>query len=759
METETLIHQIAFIGDYLPRECGIATFTHDLCESVADACPGTHCIVGAVSDHKGVYAYPPRVRFEFYERDLDSYRRAADFLNINNVDILCVQHEFGIYGGPAGSHLLALLRDAQMPVVTTLHTILRDPTPEYRQAMTELARRSARLVVMARKGVEFLREIYEVPAEKIDLIPHGIPDTPFIDPDFYKDQFGVLGRTVLLTFGLLSPAKGIEYVIDALPEIRKAHPEVVYLVLGATHPNLRASEGENYRLQLERLAEARGVKEHVIFYNRFVSARELNEFISAADIYVAPYLNEAQITSGALSYCFGAGKAVVSTPFWHAQELLEGGRGILVPFRDADAIAGAIGSILGDLKSQLSMRKQAFLLGRDMVWPAVAGRYLESFAKARSGRTGVPRKAFGGQTLARKPYELPPLKLDHLFRMTDGTGMLQHAFFNVPNFEEGYCADDNARAFLLTVLLENVGHEGDTWDIVGAGSTYLAFLRHAFKADTARFRNFMNFQRCWLEETGSEDSQGRAVWAAGTALGRSRNEGHRKLCGVLFERALPTIEQFTSPRSWAYGLLGIHEYFRRFTGDREVTRMREVLTEKLLALWRANQSPDWPWLENIVTYDNGRLVHAMILSGCWMPNPEALDTGLAALRWLIKMQTAQAGHFRPIGCQGFLQRGGAVAQFDQQPIEACAMVGACLEAYRVTKDEFFSRSAQWAFEWFLGRNDLGLPLYDSTTGGCHDALHPDRVNENEGAESTLSFHLALAEMRLSENLIQPCKSP
>ncbi len=760
METELPGNQIAFIGDYLPRQCGIATFTHDLCEAVAAACPEAHCIVGAVNDRREGYAYPPRVRFEFHERDLESYRRAADFLNINNVEVLCVQHEFGIYGGPAGSHLLALLADAEMPVVTTLHTVLRDPSEQQRQVMAELARRSERLVVMTQKAVGFLRDIYGVPAEKIDVIPHGIPDTTFIDPNSRKDQFGVLGRTVLLTFGLLSPSKGIEYVIDALPRIREAHPDVVYLVLGATHPNLRAREGENYRLQLERLVEARGVKENVIFYNRFVSISELNEFIAAADIYVTPYLNEAQITSGTLAYCFGAGKAVVSTPYWHAQELLAEGRGVLVPFRDSGAIAEGVCGLLGDVKKLHSMREQAFRLGREMTWPAVGKRYIETFAKARAGRTGSARRAFGGQTLARKPYDLPPLKLDHLFRMTDATGMLQHAIINVPNFSEGYCIDDVARAFLLTVLLEEIGHDGDAQELAAVSSTYLAFIWHAFRTDTGRFRNFMSFDRRWLEDAGSEDSHARAVWAIATALGRSRNEGHRKLCGLLFERALPALEHFTSPRAWAYGLLAIHEYFRRLTGDREVNRMREVLTEKILSRWRHEHTPEWPWMEHNVTYDNARLAHALILSGCWMPLPEAREAGLAALRWLIQIQTAPEGHFRAIGSNGFHERGrGPAAQFDQQPIEACGMISACLEAFRVTKDPLFSRSAQSAFEWFLGRNDLGLPLYDPVTGGCRDALHQDRVNENQGAESSLSFYLALAEMRLSQHPIQPPQSP
>ena len=759
MANEPLLNRIAFVGGYEPRLCGIATFTHDLCEAVASAFPDSHCLVGAVNDRREGYAYPPRVRFEFYERELDSYRRAADFLNINNAELLCVQHEFGIYGGPAGSHLLALLEDVRMPVVTTLHTILREPNDQQRQAMEGLNRLSDRFVVMAERGAEFLREIYGVAPEKIDVIPHGIPDIPFIDPNFYKDQFGVLGRKVLLTFGLMGPGKGIEHVIEALPRIIETHPDIVYLVLGATHPALVAREGESYRLGLERLAEDRGVKEHVIFYNRFVSLPELKEFIAAADIYITPYLNEAQITSGTLAYCVGAGKAVISTPYWHAQELLAEGRGILVPFRDPPAIAEAVSTFLSDPAQLHHARKNAYMLGREMIWPVVAGRYMESFARARTGRTQLPRKAFGGRTLAKRPYQLPPLKLDHLFRMTDGTGMLQHAIFNVPNFGEGYCTDDNARAFLAAVLFEEVGQAAQAQELSSLASTYLAFLWHAFDPQTARFRNFMGFDRRWLETCGSEDSHARALWAAGTALGRSQNEGHSKLCSLLFERGLPSVEKFTSPRSWAFSLLAIHEYLRRFTGDRQVDRLREILTEKLLDLWRRVHRKDWPWFEESMSYDNARLSHALILSGYWTSNAEALEAGLTSLRWLAEVQTAPGGHFRPIGCNGFYTRGGKPAQFDQQPIEACAMIGACLEAFRATKDEFFSRQAQRAFEWFLGRNDLGTPLYDSSTGGCRDALHRDRVNENQGAESSLSFYLGLAEMILSQNPIQPRQTP
>lgn len=753
MLDSTLPDRIAFLGGYLPRLCGIATFTHDVCEAVATAVPGSLCFTGAVNDRLEGYDYPPRVRFELDQKDLDSYRRAADFLNFNNADVLCVQHEFGIYGGAAGSHLLTLLKEVRMPVVTTLHTVLRDPNAAQRKVMEELVQRSDRLVVMAHKGAEILHETYGVPAAKVDIIAHGIPDIPFIDSSFYKAQFGVEGRMVLLTFGLLGPGKGIENAIEALPEIVQRHPNVVYLILGATHPHLVARDGENYRLGLERLAEARGVKEHVIFHNRFVSLDDLKEFIGATDIYLTPYHNEAQITSGTLAYVFGAGKAVVSTPYWHAQELLADGRGILVPFRDPHAIAEGVCTYLDDPALLQRTRETAYELGRDMIWPAVAQQYVESFQRARADRKAAPRKAFAGWTLASRPYDLPPLRLDHIVRMSDGTGIFQHAMFNVPNFHEGYCTDDNARALILCILLDELGGRPPWENLDHLATSYLAFLFAALNEQTGRFRNFMSHGRQWLEESGSEDSHARALWALGTCAGRSLNEGHQRLAAQILERAMPVLEAFRSPRAWAFTLLGIHEYLRRFPGHPRMLSICSLLTRKLVCLWHDCATEDWPWFEPNATYDNARLCQALLLSGQWLPDPEALEIGLKSLRWLASLQKTQAGHFRPIGSNGFCERGGARADFDQQPVEAQAMVSACLEAFRATQDPAWSKEAKRAFEWFLGRNDLGLPLYDSNSGGCSDGLHEDRVSENQGAESTLAFHLSLAEMNFAEHLI------
>lgn len=749
---EPSISRIAVIGNYLPRQCGIATFTTDLCEAIAAEYPNVTCFALPVNDTEAGYAYPPRVRFELAENDLSSYRRAADFLNMSNIDLVCLQHEYGIFGGPAGSHILALLRDLRMPVVTTLHTILREPDPMQRKALEQIAQLSDRLVVMSQHSIEFLQEIYHVPEEKIDLIPHGIPDVPFMDPNFYKDQFGVEGKMVLLTFGLLSPGKGIENVIEALPAILAEYPDVVYIVLGATHPHIRRREGESYRLFLEQLAREREVEKNVIFHNRFVSLEELVEFIGAADIYITPYLNPAQTVSGTLAYTVGAGKAVISTPYWYAQELLADGRGLLVPFGDPQAIATQVLYLLNNKAERHAMRKRAYQLGREMIWPKVARRYMESFERAREERSQHPRPVFTARALDSRPGELPILKLDHVRRLTDDTGILQHAIFSVPNYAEGYTTDDNARALILTTLLEEMGEEM-AGEVDGLASRYLAFLWYAFHPATGRFRNFLSYDRRWLEEVGSEDSHGRALWALGTVLGRSERRGPRGLAGRLFEQALPAALEFTSPRAWAFTLIGVQEYLRRFYGDRAAQHVREVLAERLMELYRNTSSPDWPWFEDSLTYCNARLPQALLLCGQWMRRGDMMAVGLNSLEWLVSLQRSDQGHFVPIGSNGFYRRGGERARFDQQPVEAHDMVSACLEAYRMTGEPRWRKEAQRAFDWFLGRNDLRAPLYDPTTGGCRDALHADRLNQNQGAESTLAFLLSLVEMRLSENIL------
>jgi len=751
------VRKIAFVGDHLPRKCGIATFTSDLLSAVAGAHPQSQCFSVSVNDIQGGYEYPGVVRFEIEEQDLSSYLRAADFLNISNVDVVCLQHEFGIFGGPAGGHILALLRELRMPVVTTLHTILREPKADQRRVMRELVALSTRLVVMADRGREMLQEIYRAPPAKIDLIPHGIPNVGFVDPTDFKEQFGVEGRVVLLTFGLLSPNKGIEHVLNALPHIIAVCPDVVYIVLGATHPNELREHGEAYRLSLEILAKKNKLEKNVIFYNRFVNLENLQEFIGATDFYITPYLNEAQITSGTLAYTFGAGKVVVSTPYWHAAELLANDRGVLVPFGDAPAIAREVIGLLRDDTRRQAIRKNAYKLGREMVWTNVARLYMRSFELSRREGTTRSRKSLARKTLDQKPRELPELKLSHLSRMTDSTGIFQHAIFSIPNFSEGYCTDDNARAFILALLLSELGEEPER--VRTLATTYAAFLHHAFDLKTKRFHNHLTFDRRWLDERGSEDCHGRALWALGVGVGRSPYRSFQIMSGQLFALALPALTEFTSPRAWAFGLIGIHEYLRRLSGDRLANQTRETLTSRLMELFARTAQRDWCWFQEDLTYDNAKLPHALILTGRATGQPAVFERGLQALRWLTELQISEKGHFRSIGSNGFYRRGGMRANFDQQPVEAQAMVSACLEAYRATSDLWWYEQAQRAFDWFIGWNDLGLEVYSPKTGGCRDGLHVDRVNQNQGAESTLAFLLSLGEMRLAQNILTSFREP
>jgi glycosyltransferase involved in cell wall biosynthesis len=745
------IKRIGFIGNHLPRQCGIATFTTDLCEAVAAEYSETTCIALPVNDVAAGYAYPPQVRFELAEKDITSYRRAADFLNINSVDIVCLQHEYGIFGGLAGSHILALLRDLNMPVVTTLHTILESPDPHQLRVLKEVAALSDRLVVMSERGIEILQRIYSVPTHKIDFIPHGIPDVPFADSSFHKDLFGVEGKMVLLSFGLLSSSKGIEDVITALPSIVAQHPNVVYLILGATHPHVVRTEGESYRLSLQRLARDYGVEENVIFFNRFVTLEELNQFISATDIYLTPYLNAAQITSGTLAYTLGAGKAIVSTPYWYAEEVLAEERGVIIPFHNPDKLAEAVIDLLDNEAKRHAMRKRAYMFGRQMIWTQVAQRYMESFEQARTQQQQTFPTDFVIKSMDQRPDDLPPLKLDHFHHMTDDTGILQHATFTVPNYREGYCIDDNARALIVSIYLAEL--ELSNGHSLTLTTRYLAFISYAFNSETGRFRNFMDYQRNWLEESGSEDSHGRTLWALGTLIGRSSASTLTNLASWLFEKALPAILDTTSPRAWAFALIGIHEYLRRFEGDRLIGHIRDELARRLLTLYQSNSRDGWRWYEQKLAYCNAVLPRAMLLCGEQLPDATMTAAGLDSLNWLADLQRSKIpnGHFVPIGSNGFYERGGEQARFDQQPVEAQTMISACLEAYRLTRDPCWYKEAQRVFEWYLGRNDLGLSVYDPMTGGCHDGLHPDRVNENQGAESTLAFLQSWLELRMAEN--------
>jgi len=648
---------------------------------------------------------------------------------------------------------LHLLRGLKMPVVTTLHTVLREPDPNQLMVMEQIAEFSDRLIVMSQLSSQFLQEIFKVPGNKIDIVPHGVTDLPFLDPNFYKDRFDVAGKAVLLTFGLLSPNKGIENVIQALPQILSKHKNVVYIVAGATHPHILRREGDKYRAQLQDLAKEVGVESNVFFHNRFVSPEEMVEFIGAADIYITPYRHEAQVVSGTLAYAVGAGKAIISTPYWHAIELLDDRRGALVPFQNPDAIAQKTIELLDTPAIRHAMRKRAYLLGREMIWKRVAQGYMESFARVRGDRMKSPHVQFSARVTPKSLNQLPELKLNQLKRLTDDTGMLQHAIFTIPNYREGYTTDDNARALIFTLLAQTRNDQTEKGDsTVDLSARYLSFLEHAFDPGKGRFRNFLGYDRRWNEPQGSEDCHGRALWALGTVLERSRDQGLRSAAGRLFEFSLPAAVEFTSPRAWAYTLLGIQAYLGSYAGDRDAQKIRSVIGGRLLEMYKSNRRPDWKWFEDVLAYGNARLPQAMLLVGSACSDESMVSIGLEALDWLLATQRCEDnGHFVPIGSQGFYRRGGEKARFDQQPIEAAGAVSACREAYHVTGDNRWRAEARSAFNWFLGDNDLQLPLYDSDSGGCRDGLHPDRPNENQGAESTLSFLMALLEMRSLES--------
>ncbi|HKI13143.1 MAG TPA: glycosyltransferase family 4 protein [Candidatus Acidoferrum sp.] len=742
--------RVAIIGNYLPRRCGIATFTTDLCDAIHAEYEATELLALPVNDTEEGYSYPARIRFELSQDELASYRQAADFLNFSNIDLVCLQHEYGIFGGPAGAHILELLRRLQMPIVTTLHTVLREPNFDQRIVMEEIAALSDRLIVMSRQAAEILQEVFHVPISKIDLIPHGIPDLAFTDPSFYKDAFGTEGKEVLLTFGLLSPNKGIENVIEALPAILAKHSNVVYMISGVTHPHVLRHEGEKYRMYLQKLAKDLGVEASVIFRNRFVSPQELVEVIGAADIYITPYKHKGQVVSGTLAYALSAGKAIISTPYLHATELLDEGRGVLVPFDDPQTLAEKTIELLDNGTARHAMRKRAYLYTRDMVWDRVAQQYMGSFERVYNERLRNPRATFSAQNTEKVLDRLPAVKLDHLHRMTDHTGIIEHAVFVVPNYPEGYTTDDNARALIVAVLLEEFAGTTPT-AILDLASRYLAFLWLAFDPATKRFRNCLSYERQWQEPEGSEDSHGRALWGLGTVLGRTKDAGLRGAAGRLFELAVPAAVEFKSPRACAFALLGLLEYLESFPGDRAALNAADALANRLLDSYRAHSSAEWKWFEGVLAYSNARLPQALIRAGTRSANEAMVSAGLEALEWLATMQHCEIkGHFVPIGSHGFYSKITEKARFDQQPVEACAAVSAFLQAYAATGKSRWKKDAWTAFNWFLGDNDLQIALYDPRTGGCRDGLHPDRANENQGAESTLSFLMALLEMHKLE---------
>ncbi|MBN1343919.1 MAG: glycosyltransferase family 4 protein [Phycisphaerae bacterium] len=728
---------IVFLGTYPPRQCGIATFTADMYAAIgAEVEPDQKPYVIAVTNTPESYAYPPEVRLEIRQHRIADYRATADFVNNSPATALSVQHEYGIYGGPAGRYLLTLLRRVHVPIVTTMHTVLAQPDPEQKRVFDGLQKRSDMLVVMTERGRQMLLE-QGVSKNKVVVIPHGVPDLPFVDPNFYKEKFNVAGKKVILTFGLIGPGKGLETMIDAMPIIVEKHPDVAYLIVGATHPELRRQHKEEYRIGLQRQVRRLNLDDHVIFHNRFVTAEELAEFLCSAEIYVTPYPNEAQITSGTLAYAVGSGKAVVSTPYWHAQELLADNRGILVPFHDSNAMAQAVIGLLDNQTQMHAMRKRAYEYGRDMVWREVARSYIGLFDRVCRIRQKRPVRQAGRVSTIISAKMLPDPHLDHIQAMTDGFGLLRHAVGPVPDYGHGYCVDDSARALVVATKALRLTQDEKALAFL---QRFLAFVLFCQRED-GQFRNFLTIDRRFTDEIGSDDCQGRALWGLGYVLAF----GPRAMAAIAkgaFDRRVDSF-QAKSLRGAAYSMLGLHYYLTAYPGAVQVRTLARKIAGILARTHQKTASQDWDWFEAALTYDNGVVAQAMWLAARHLEDEDFAEVAARTTDFLFSI-TTRDDHISLVGNDGWHSSDRPTKpHFDQQPVDACGLVELAKVAYRATGSERYLRWMRMAFDWFLGDNDLGVPMVDLATGRCYDGLTPNGPNENCGAESTLSYLLAL----------------
>ncbi|MDQ2878339.1 MAG: glycosyltransferase family 4 protein [Pseudomonadota bacterium] len=724
------IRHLALVGNFLPRKCGLATYTTDTFTALRGRFPDLQVDVFAMDDFPGRYDYPSEVMASIPDQDRSAYVNAARDIEASGAQALWLQHEYGIFGGPAGEHILALLDRISIPVIVTLHTVLEEPDADQRRVMEALLRRASKVIVMAERGRDLLTRVYGANPKSILMIPHGVPDRQFTDADLVKPRFGWDGHQTILTFGLLSPGKGIETMIGAMPAIVAEHPRALYIVLGATHPNLVAREGEAYRDRLKAQAVTLGVGENVQFIDAFLEHGELIDYIQAADIYATPYKNPAQITSGTLSYAVGVGKAVVSTPYVHATEILGDGHGVLVGFEDSDGFAREINALLGSDRNRERLSRRAYKRGRTMIWPALAET---AMGEITAMVAATPRRL-------ATPKRLVPLQPDiaAVERMSDATGILQHSILSVPDRRHGYCIDDNCRALMLMAVMPEVD-DGirDKWMTI-----YGAFVQHAWNPDTRRFRNFMSFDRTWCEETGSEDSNGRTLWALGVTARRATAAKHRDWAVRLFDETASIAFDFRSPRAQAFAMLGAAAMLGAHPGHPTARNILERFAGDLMALIEETRRPEWEWFEIVLAYDNARLAEALIRAGMMLGRDDMLACGLSTLAWIVEQQTAPDGGFRAVGTESFGRAYEPPLPFDQQPLEAQATIDACAAAFAATNDPRWLDDAHRAYRWYLGQNDLDLPLASAQDGGCFDGLMPGGLNRNQGAESILALQFA-----------------
>ncbi|MBK8480652.1 MAG: glycosyltransferase [Proteobacteria bacterium] len=727
---------VAFIGTYPPRRCGIATFTRDLSAAGGAASEGVCPMIIAVSDPGGRYEYPSEVKYEIRQGSRGDYARAAEFINYSEVRLVSIQHEHGIFGGDDGAYILDLLTALRAPAIATLHTVLKQPSPSQRAIIQTMSRECARLVVMSKVAAELLTTSYGVDEQKLALIPHGIPEMAPRDPERLKAKFGVAGRRMLLTFGLLGPNKGIETVIRALPGVVAKFPDVVYFVVGATHPMIVRWHGEAYRTSLEREAERLGVREHVVFRDQFVANDELCNYLQAADLYISPYQNVAQVTSGALSYAMGAGAAVVSTPYWHAAELLDDGNGQLFPFGDHEALGAALVALFDSPAEIERIRNRAFEFTRPMLWPRIRRAHLALGSRVLA--EALPTRSTPIRPL--RASSLPELRLDHLLRLTDDTGVIQHARYSVPARNSGYCVDDNARALMVALQAARLSSDPKTTALV---TTYLSYL-HCAQTEAGDFQNFMAYDRTQALSPGSEDCLGRAIWALGTTVALGSDEGCRLLAREMLERALPRAMDL-GPRGTASTILGLASLVAAEPADEAAKRSLSQMAEKLVKRYEEEASDDWRWFEPTLTYENAVLPLALFKAFAVTGERTSLRVARESLEFL-EGTCFEQGRLTLVGNAGWHCRGGSKPPADEQAIDAAAFVLGFRGAFITTGDHHYLRRMRQAFAWFLGANRLGVALYDPVTAGCCDGLGATEVNKNQGAESTICFLLALVEM-------------
>lgn len=734
--------KIAFIGTYPPRECGIGTFTNNLFNSIIIKSASKNYrhegFIVALNDNDLTYEYPEEVKMIIRQEHQKDYLKAAKFINLSGADVCILEHEFGIFGGQNGIYILPLLHRLEIPLIVTLHTILKTPSYNEKAVLQEICKMAYKIVVMSHKAIEFLQSIYDVPEEKIVFIEHGVPDIHF-NQDKSKKEFKLENKKVLLTFGFIGRNKGIETVIKALPKIVIKHPDVIYIVLGKTHPHVLRHSGEEYRIFLLRLVRTLQLEKHVMFLNEFIDQQDLLKYLSASDIYITPYLNEAQITSGTLSYAVGVGSAVISTPYWHAAELLAEGRGKLFDFNDSISLADILTQLLDNPEDLIAIKSKAYVYGRKITWPKTGEKYLTLAKNILKEELKVIIK----KDIVFDLLILPPFSLAHINRLTDDTGIIQHAKFGIPNLKEGYCLDDNSRALLMVLMAYRQMKDNRALEL---SPIYLSYMHYMQNAD-GTFRNFLSFNRNFLDEVGSEDSFGRTIWALGYLLGFAPNDAYYQTGKLVFFNASPNFEKLTSIRGIANTMIGISYYLKSNPSDDSMTERLRNMAHKLIKHYEENESPDWKWFESLLAYDNGILPLALLHSAEILNDDKITKTALESMNFLTK-HTLKDHYLSIIGNEKWFKKEGERSVFAQQPIDAMAMVLMYHRAFHVTKDKEYLNKLYTSFLWFLGENDLRMSLYDFETKGCCDGFESYGVNRNQGAESSLAYlisHLTILQ--------------